>query len=150
MRDFSDASLGIIRVAALLVAESPKRRQRSTTSQSRKSLNDAFGVRPREKIIVQLAALCSERKVIWRFLAEIEIAAPGVVEEDAVSYAFAQPDEKWKGLVNRVTGFPKAEFVGVPIDEREIAPADRTSLVAETVVIFVSGQGFPGTNASSV
>src|SRR2546430_16978874 len=121
MRDLSHASLRIVAVAALLIAKGPKRRQGRAAGQRGVSLHHALGIRARKKIIIQLTALGPEGKVVRRFLAKIETATPGIVEENAIRYPFAQADEKWKRLVNRMPRFAEPELVGVPLDERAIA-----------------------------
>src|SRR5208282_4758467 len=87
--DLASASFGIIAVAALLVTERPERRKRCAAHKRRELLHDFLGFRTRDKIIVQLAALGSKRKIIGRLFSKVEAAAEGVVKEKAIGRPFA-------------------------------------------------------------
>ena len=88
--DLAGARFGIIAVAALLVAERPERRKRRAAHERGKLLDDFLGLRAGDKVVVQLAAFGSKRKIIGRLFAEVEAAAVGVVEENAVGRALAE------------------------------------------------------------
>src|SRR5256885_16199667 len=71
IRNFANARFGVITVAALLVTQTPKRRQGRASNKRGVFFHDFLGLGSAEKIIVQLAALSVGRKIISRFLAEI-------------------------------------------------------------------------------
>src|SRR5580698_3636639 len=64
LNNFAGARLGIITVAALLIAEGPEGRKRRAANQCGELLDYFLGLRTGDEIVVQLAALGSKRKVI--------------------------------------------------------------------------------------
>ena len=105
VRDFGDFVLRHIRIARLLIAERPQRRQRGAAGQrgvvAQHVRRSAFRA-AREHVVVQLAAVGAEGVAVRIGLAHVEDAAPGVVEEHTVALAVAQRDEERNGLVERV------------------------------------------------
>src|SRR5689334_20211588 len=86
-RDILDHRGGIIAPAALLIAERPTRRQRRAPGQLGVARQHVAKRGPAEKIIIHLAAVGAEARVLLRALSEIEVAAVAVVEEQAVNAA---------------------------------------------------------------
>ncbi len=144
------AGLGVIAVAALLITKGPERRQRRTPGQGRVFFDDSFRLRTRNEVIVQLTAFRAKRKVVPRFLAEIENTSIGVVEEHAVSNTFAQPDKERDGFVEWVGGFLPAKFIRVPVGEGAVAAVHGTGFVAETIVVFIGRHFLPDMHARAV
>src|SRR5260370_26030992 len=112
--NFADAGLGIVAVATLLIAKRPERRQRCAADERGVFLDDLLRIRAGEKIIVELAALRAERKIVRRFLAKIEAAAIGVVEEHAIGGAFVQAHEKTDCLVHRTAALAPTTTLPIP------------------------------------
>src|SRR6202043_1468738 len=130
---------GIVAVAALLVTEGPKRRQRRAPRKRGVLLDDFFRFRPCNEIIVQFSAFRAEGKIVRGLFSEIETAAIGVVEEQAIGHAFAKSHEKRNGFVKWVGGFLPTERIRVPVCKGAIAAIHGSSLVAQSVVVFVQG-----------
>ena len=149
-RDFPHARLGIVAVAALLKPERPERRQRHMPDHPRVLGENRFRLRPGVKVIIQLAALGAEREIVVRFLAEIETAAVGVVEEDAPGCAIVQPHNEGNRFVERVGGFLPAVGVCVPHCEGAIAAVHRPSLVAEAIIILAGRHALPNVDSRPV
>src|SRR6267378_1665653 len=138
--DFADAGFRVVAVTALLIAETPERRQRRAADEAGVLLDYLLGVGAGEKIVVDLATFGAEGKVIGRFLAEIKAAAVGVIKKHTPGGAFVQAHEKSDRLVHGVGGLTPSENVGVPHGESAIAPVHGNGLVAKTVIIFVGKQ----------
>ncbi len=145
--DFVDAFFRLVTVARLLEAQRPQRRQFRAAHQRGKVLHDFGRRRPGEKVIVDFAAFGTKRIEIVAFLAEVESAAPGVVEENAISEPFAQADKERDGLVKRIRRFAPCVSVSVPHGECAVAPVHRAGFVAQTVVALVFGHLLPNTDA---
>src|SRR5205809_7666609 len=81
---FSRSRFRIVRIAALLVAEGPKRRQRRTSRQGGVFFDDFIGIGSSNEVVVQVAAFGAVGKIILRLFAKIEDASIGVVIEKEV------------------------------------------------------------------
>src|SRR6185437_6434782 len=108
----------------------PERRKRRAADKRGELLDNSLGFGAGNEVIIQLAAVRSKRKIIARLFSEVEAAAIGVVEEQAVGRAFAQADEKWNRLVERIIRFLPTEKIGVPHRIGVIAAVHRTRLIA--------------------
>jgi hypothetical protein len=64
-------------------------------------------------------------------VAEVEVGAPGVVEEHAEGSAGTEINEEGNGFVDGVGGFLEAEGVGVPHGEGLSGAVEGAGLVAE-------------------
>ena len=148
--DLSSPRFGVITVAALLVAERPERRKRRAANQRGELLHDFLGLRASDKVIVQLAALCSKGKITGRLLSEVEAAAISVVEKNAICRAFQKAHEKRNGLIERIIRFLPAEKVGVPHRIRVITAVHRTGLIAQAKVILLRRHSLPGVDVCAV
>src|SRR6267378_159368 len=138
--DFADAGFRVVAVTALLIAETPERRQRRAADEAGVLLDYFLGVGAGEKIVVDLATFGAERKA----------AAVGVIKKHAPGSAFVQSHEKSDRLVHRVGGLTPSENVGVPHGESAIAPVHGTGLVAQTVIIFVGRHFLPHVYAGTI
>src|SRR5438876_241009 len=148
--NLADAGLGIIAVAALLVAERPQWRQGCVSSQGGVFFHDFSWLGAGHEVIVQLAAFGAKGEVVASQLAKIERASIRIVEENAVSDAFAQSDQERDGLVERVGGFLPAKFVGVPAGEGAVAAVHGPGLVTQGVVIFIDRHFLPDMHLRTV
>ena len=126
-----------VAVTRLLVAQRPQRRQRRPAGKIGVARHDLLHGRSVDQVVVDRAAVGAERQRVRVALSEVEPAAPGVVEEDAVAAAFAtRGDEERNALVERISGFGEAADIGVPVHERAAAAIQRPGLVAEAEVMF--------------
>src|ERR1700688_1987154 len=135
LNDLAGARFGIISVAALLVAKRPERRKRRAADKRSELLDDFLGFRAGNKIIVKFAAFGSKGKVIGQFFSEVEAAAVGVVEENAIGRALVKADEKRNRLVERVVRLLPAVKISIPHRVRAIAVVQGTGLVAQAIII---------------
>src|SRR6202041_4054105 len=126
-----------VAVARLLKAQGPKRWERRRSGQPRVGFYHLFGSGPVEDVVVDRTRGCAEGIRIRRLLAEVETAAPGVVEQHAESMAGAKGYEVRNALVERVSRFLIAIGVGVPQSERLVAAIQRSGFVAEAEVMLV-------------
>ena len=77
--------------AALLIAQRKQRRQRRASGQRGVCSDDLLRLGAVDEVVVQLAAGRAKGVVLIVELAELEIGAVGVVEEDAVRLAARTP-----------------------------------------------------------
>src|SRR5207253_2524891 len=88
--DLPNAGFGIVAVAALLVTERPERWQGRAPRERGVLLDDFFRFRPGNEVIIQFSAFRAESKIVRGFLPEIETAAVGIVEKEAIGHALAK------------------------------------------------------------
>jgi len=138
-----------VAVAGLLEAQGPKRRQGRRPSQPCVGFDDLFGSGTVEDVVIDWTRGCAEGIRIWRLLAEIEAAAPGVVEQHAESMAGAKGHEVGNAFVERVGGFLIAIGIGVPQSESLVAAIEGSGLIAEAEVMLIERHGLADTEGIS-
>src|SRR5690606_38948875 len=89
--------------------------------------------RPVDQVVIDRAAVGAECQHAGIAVAEVEPAAPGVVEEDPVAAAVAAGGEEERdALVQRIGGLGEAADVGVPVHERAAAPDPWTGFASRS------------------
>src|SRR5205085_617484 len=100
-RDFQDPGLRKVAVPRLLETECPERRQGHVPNQRSVGLQNFLGIGTEKKVVVQLAAFGSEGVSVAGGASEVEAAAPGVVEKDAIRGSVPhgeEDDAQWRFL----------------------------------------------------
>src|SRR2546428_3114207 len=148
-RHFTYARLWVVTVPALLVAERPEWRQGSAPCELGEFLEHLFRARAVEKVVVQLAALGAKRVEGFGLLSEIKAAAVGVVEENAVSDAAPQRQEKRDRFIEWIGGLLPTKRIRVPHGESLLATVHWARLVSQTVVILIRRHGLPNAHLAA-
>src|SRR6267142_3485467 len=92
-----------------------------------------MNARPINQVVIDRSGRGAEGKRLRILLAEIEPAAPRVIEQDSVTAARStRGDEEGNTFVQGIRRFLKAVRIGVPESERLAAAIERTGLVAQT------------------
>ena len=137
-RDRARLALGRVRVTRLLKAEAPQRRERRGPREVGKRLDDRFGCRRHHHVVVDRAAFRAEGQHVALGPAEVEISAPGVVEEEPERAATLENAEReGHGLVERIRRRAETIGVGIPQHERAAAPVEGPRLVAEAEIVSI-------------
>ena len=133
--------LRVIRVARLLVAQRPERRQRRGAGQPGVVLDHLLGVGAVEDVVVQGASRRGEAVAVGAFAAEVKAGPERVVEQDADGPSAVHLQKEGNRLVDGVGGFLPAEVVGVPHGESFAVAVERAGLVAKAEEVVVKGLG---------
>src|SRR5260370_25493929 len=92
-----------------------------------------MNARPINQVVIDRSGGGAERKRLRILLAEVEPAAPSVIEQDSVTAAWStRGDEEGNTLVQGISRFLKVVRIGVPEGKRLAATIERTGLVAQT------------------
>src|SRR5207302_10365442 len=128
--DLAHARFRIVAIAALLVAERKQRRQGRTPYQRSEIAHYALGIGTVKEVVIQLATLRAEGICVPKLLAEIEAAAIGVVQKNAVRRALPHAQKEGDRFVNGI-GRLLVSNVGVPHAERQVATIERPGFVSQ-------------------
>src|SRR6266481_3918129 len=124
---------GHIAIPGLLEAQSPCRREGRLSGEIRISFDDVMNARPINQVVIDRPGGGAEGNRLGILLAEVERAAPSVIEEDSVTAARStRGDEEGNTLVHGIRRFLKAVRIAVQKDKRLAATIERTCLVAQT------------------
>ena len=96
--------------------------------------------RSADQVVVERTAFGAEGIGVTRLLAEVEPGAPGVVEEQPVAAAAADPEKKRNALINRIDRFLGAD-VRVPERVSLVSAVECAGLVAQAEIVFVARHG---------
>src|SRR5713226_7291962 len=91
-----------------------------------------MNARPINQVVIDRPGGGAERKRLRILLAEVEPAAPSVIEPDSVTAAWStRRDEEGNTFVQGIRRLLKAVRIGVPKSKRLAATIERTGLVAQ-------------------
>src|SRR6266404_6634281 len=91
-----------------------------------------MNARPINQVVVDRSGGGAERKRLRILLAEVQPAAPSVIEQDSVTAPRStRGDEEGNTFVQGIRRFLKAVRIGVPEGKRLAAAIERTGLVAQ-------------------
>src|ERR1700680_1039659 len=92
-----------------------------------------MNARPINQVVIDRSGGGAERKRLRILLAEIEPAAPSVIEQDSVTAPRpTRGDEERNTFVQGIRRFLKAVRIAVPEGKRLASTIERTCLVAQT------------------
>ncbi len=142
VRDLPDLRPAHVAVARLLEAECPARRHWRLARQVGVAPRDLGDRRAGDDVIIDRASVSGDDQRALVAMAEIERAAPRVVEEQPVRAAgTAVRDIKGDRFVDGVRPAVEAPGVGVPVDEARAAAVERAGLVAKPVILLAGRNG---------
>ena len=136
--DLADLRFRSVTVARLLEAEGPQRRKRMGSGKVRVSFDHLLRVRTIDQVIVERAAFGAERIGVARLLAEVEPAAPCVVEKNPVVAPAANREEKRDALVDGIDRFLRTN-VSIPEGIGLISAVEGSGFVAQSEIMLVRG-----------
>src|SRR5207245_1441369 len=101
-----------------------------------------------DEVVVECSPFRAERQQSFRLMSDVEVAAEGVVEKNAVRDAVPQNDVERNGDINRVRTGVVTERVAVPHREAVAAElpstfVERTVFLADAVNVFVVAEALP-------
>src|SRR5262245_33280885 len=93
--------------------------------------------RPRNEVVVQLAAFGAKSPGRPRGTAQVKPRAKGIVEKDAVASTAVPSDRERVGLIERVGKRLVVGRIVIPVDHNLIALVERRTFFAQTEKVFV-------------
>ena len=132
--DEADRRFRVIAVPALVIPERPQRRHRHPPGERRVSRDHVGGSGAVDEVVIQLSLLDAEREDAFGGVADVEVGARRVVEEQAVCSTAAHHDRERHGHVDRIGVGAVRERVAVP-HRVAVAALLASALVEQSVLL---------------